>query len=376
MAAIALANAAFGSDAATIGREIFLDENLSQPVGQGCVSCHQPKFAFAEPRPVSLGAVAGREGKRNAPTLMYAALIPSLVFGDFFTKDGDAISVWEGGLFHDGRSKDLFDQVQQPFFNPDEMNLEGPAVLAAAIRNSDYTESFRQWVDDDAAWSDDRALLDFAYRALVEFLKEPLFRPFDARIDEFLKGDATALNESEMRGFNTFTGSGMCADCHLLTEASWEEPLLSDFRYDNLGVPSRGEKDAGLGGQTGQLEEMGQFRAPTLRNIELTAPYMHNGSFATLREVIEFYNKRDLDSGRWGPNDYPETVNHKNIGNLGLTDQQVDDLLALMNAFTDRSLLRMKPGDRFPEPPLGTPDTKEKEFLFPGQTYQDHPDFE
>ena len=244
------------SDAASIGREIFLDTNLSRPVGQGCVSCHLPSAAFAEPRPVSLGAVSGKNGNRNAPTLMYAALIPALAYDEFFTKDGEEIFAWEGGLFHDGRARDLFEQVQKPFFNPLEMNLPDSGALATAIRKSDYADAFRKWIGDEA-WKDDRKLLYFTYRALVEFLKEPLFRPFDARIDDFLKGDTSALSESEQRGFSTFTGAGMCTDCHFLTRASWEEPLLSDYGYDNFGVPSRGEKDPGLGARTGESRRVG-----------------------------------------------------------------------------------------------------------------------
>ena len=81
----------------------------------------------------------------------------------------------------------------------------------------------------------------------------------------------------------------MCGDCNFLEPMTWERPLLSDFGYDNLGVPSRGEKDAGLGGQTGNPEELGQFKAPSLRNIALTAPYMHNGSMKTLEDVVTFY---------------------------------------------------------------------------------------
>ena len=97
--------------AATIGRLIFSDTGLSQPPGQGCISCHISKSAFADPRAVSPGAVPGRQGTRNAPTLMYAALIPSFAFDDFLTEDGDEVYAWEGGLFHDGRAHDQFKQV-------------------------------------------------------------------------------------------------------------------------------------------------------------------------------------------------------------------------------------------------------------------------
>jgi cytochrome c peroxidase len=359
--------------AADIGRMIFLDTGLSNPPGQGCISCHFPPAAFADPRRVSPGAVPGREGRRNAPSLMYAALIPGLAYEDILTPQGTEIFAWTGGLFHDGRAGDQFAQVQKPFLDSNEMNLGNESVLAVGLRKAGYAEDLRRWVGGDV-WPDDRQLTYHVYRALVAFLREPMFRPFDARIDDYLNGDKGALTLAEKRGLKVFRDDGRCADCHLLTPDSWPKPLLSDFGYDNLGVPSRGVKDLGLGAQKG-FEEMGKFRAPSLRNIELTAPYMHNGAIATLREVMEFYNKRDLEPGRWGATDYPETVNKEDMGDLGLTDQQVADLTELMAAFTDRTLLEMKKGQKFPAVRPGTPTSHEKRLAFPGWTHRLHPDF-
>ena len=365
----------FASDriAAKMGQEIFLDSRLSRPVGQACVSCHSPAAAFADARPVSPGAVKGRKGKRNAPSLMYAALIPGFAYEDLFTKDGTEIYAYEGGLFHDGRARDLFEQVQQPFFDRDEMNLPDTAELAARLRRSAYASEFEQWIGSQR-WNDDSQLTYHAFRALVEFLKEPMFRPFDARIDDYLAGDSEALTDAERHGLEVFRGKGKCADCHFLEPTSWTPPLLSDFGYDNLGVPSRGEKDPGLGARIG-AEGLGQFRAPSLRNVELTAPYMHNGSIATLQEVMEFYNKRDLEPKRWGPTDYPETVNREDMGKLNLSDQQVKDLVSLMSAFTDRSVAELKPGQLFPKPPQGIPSTVSRRLYFPDWTHRLHPAF-
>lgn len=359
--------------AVRIGQEIFLDSSLSRPVGQACVSCHSPAVAFADPRPVSAGAVKGRKGTRNAPSLMYAALIPSFAYEDLFTKDGREIYAYEGGLFHDGRARDLFEQVQQPFFDRNEMNLPDLAELAARLRRSDYAGEMKHWIGPQR-WEDDKQLTYHAFRALVEFLKDPMFRPFDARIDDYLAGNSEALSEAERRGLEVFRGAGKCADCHLLEPTGWTPPLLSDFGYDNLGVPSRGEKDPGLGAKIGD-EGMGQFRAPSLRNIELTGPYMHNGSIQTLQEVMEFYNKRDLETQRWGTTDFPETVNREDMGNLKLTDQQVKDLVALMAAFTDRSLVARQAGKRFPSAPKRTPATAAKRLFFPDWTHRLHPAF-
>ena len=377
--AIALSAAqSIGADESTlpaeIGKQIFLDTSLSRPQGQACVSCHQPSAAFADSRPVSPGAVGGKEGNRNAPSLMYAALIPGFAYEDLLTPEGTEIFVWDGGLFHDGRAQDLFEQVQQPFLAANEMNLPDESELVARLRKASYASAFRGWVGKDV-WLDDSRLAYYAYTALIEFLREPMFRPFDARIDDYLAGEKAALTESEKRGLDVFRGAGKCADCHFLEPVSWMGPLLSDFGYDNLGAPSRGPKDPGLGGHTGEASELGQFRAPSLRNVALTAPYFHNGSIETLKEVMEFYNKRDLEPDRWGPTDYPETVNHDDMGDLGLTDQQVEDLTALMNAFTDRTLLQMREGDQFPATLPETPTTEEKRLFFPGWTHRLHPAF-
>ena len=158
----------FSSDriAARIGQKIFLDSRLSRPVGQACISCHSPTTAFADARPVSPGAVKGRMGKRNAPSLMYAALIPGFAYEDLFTKDGTEIYAYEGGLFHDGRARDLFEQVQQPFFDRNEMNLRDRAELAARLRDATYATEFKHWIGRER-WDNDSQLTYHAFRALV-----------------------------------------------------------------------------------------------------------------------------------------------------------------------------------------------------------------
>jgi len=350
---------------AAIGRNIFLDTELSSPAGQGCVSCHQPEAGFADPRPVSPGAMEGRKGRRNAPSLMYAALVPNMDQEDLLSPEGVQRWVWQGGLFQDGSARTLHEQVQRPFFHSDEMNLADEAELAAKLRGSDYGRKLKEVIAAED-WDYDERVSYWAYRSLGEVLKEPMFRPFDSRIDDYLAGDAQALNAAETRGLEVFKGAGKCADCHLFIATAWPKPLLSDYGYDNLGSPSRREKDPGLGGHTKVDGEVGQFRAPSLRNVALTAPYLHNGSMATLKEVMDFYNRRDLEPGRWGATDYPETVNHEDLGDLGLSEEDVDNLVALMAAFTDRSLIKLKTqGGSFPAVPEGTPDSWTMRAYFP-----------
>lgn len=351
--------------AADLGREIFQDPGLSNPPGKSCMSCHLPQFAFTDQQPVSSGAVPGTTGRRNAPSLMYASLIPNRDQEDLIEDSGEQVWVWQGGLFQDGSARTLHDQVQRPFFDHAEMNAGSVSELASRMRQSGYAQRLRAGMTD-SEWADDTKVTSSAYRALVEFLKEPMFRPFDAPIDDYLSGNPEALTPVQQRGLEVFKTKAKCADCHLLQPSVWPRAVLSDFGYDNLGVPSRGAKDPGLGAVTGVTGEIGQFRAPSLRNVALTAPYFHNGSVATLKEVVEFYNKRDLEPARWGPTDYPESVNHTDLGNLGLTDDEVNELVNLMDAFTDRSLLKMRErGELFPAAVPGTPDSWRMRAYFP-----------
>jgi cytochrome c peroxidase len=348
---------------ASLGKKIFLDTSLSNPPGQGCVSCHSPSVAFSDGRRVSPGAVAGRMGRRNAPSLMYAALIPPQRLEDTYDENGEVEFIVEGGLFLDGRAHDLLEQVRHPFFDKDEMNITSESELGGKLRKASYGSEFKDLDDQKAAKR--------AFEALVAFLREPVFRPFNARIDDYWAGNKEALSLSERRGLDVFQTTGGCAACHLTGAASWLEPLLSDSGFDNLGAPAIDRIDPGLGAVTGKKGELGQFKVPTLRNVALTAPYLHNGSIQTLKEVMEFYNKRDLEPERWGVTNYPETVNHEEMGDLGLTDEEVEDLIALMDAFTDQNLLDMKKGALFPSVPAGVPSTEERRAFFKSKRRHD-----
>ena len=341
---------------AALGKKIFLDTSLSNPPGQGCVSCHSPEAAFADSRRISPGAVKGRKGRRNAPSLMYAALIPPQRLEDTYDENGELEYIVEGGLFLDGRAHDLLDQVRHPFFDKNEMNVANGKELARKLRKRDYGKEFQGL--------DDKRTNEKAFKALVAFLREPMFRPFNSRIDDYWAGNKDALSLSERRGLDVFQTTGGCATCHLTGVASWPKPLLTDSGFDNLGAPAIGTRDSGLGAITGKAGELGQFKVPSLRNVALTAPYLHNGSIKTLKEVMEFYNKRDLEPERWGVTNYPETVNHEDMGNLELTEQEIDDLVALMDAFTDRNLLKIPDGKLFPEVPPGVPSTEERKAFF------------
>lgn len=334
-----------------LGGQIFADTNLSEPAGQSCASCHIAQAGFADPdtdstRPVSEGAVSGRFGDRNAPTAAYTSLIP--VFGT--NNAGEFI----GGQFVDGRAADLVEQAKAPFLNPLEMANPDEASVIDKIRNSTYAALFEQ-VYGAGSLNDAATAFDQVADAIAAFERTDAFSPFTSKFDRFLSGQV-GLTQQEELGFTWFNGIGQCADCHI-------PPLFTDHSYSNLGVPKNPDNpfynmppafnpdgaafvDLGLGVNPAvmSVSENGKFRVPTLRNVALTAPYMHNGVFQTLEQVVNFYNTRDtlpvcptdtIAPNCWPLPEVPENVDTLRMGNLGLTPEQVADIVAFLQTLTD-----------------------------------------
>ena len=330
-----------------LGETLFAETSLSDPPGQGCIDCHHPDLAFADPEhglPVSRGVHRDRFGNRNDMMLTYASFIPPLSYDD---QD----SVWVGGLFWDGRVNSLEEQAQGPPFNPLEMAVTDTAYIANQLRKLPYADQFRQVYGPDALKDDGQAFRNMA-RALAAFQRTELFHPFDSKYDFYLQGKVE-LTAQEMRGLDLFVdeNKGNCAACHPHTiQEDGALPQLTDFTYDNLGVPRNPElpfytmdkalnpegwdwKDRGLGKTLNDPELDGLIRVPSLRNVGVTPPYMHNGYFKTLFEVVAFYNSRDV--GPWAPAEFPATVNKEELGNLGLTNNEMDDIVAFMMTLSD-----------------------------------------
>ncbi|WP_218132406.1 cytochrome-c peroxidase [Nitrosomonas sp. Nm33] len=323
----------------SLGHKIFFDTNLSNPPGQACSSCHDPKTAFSDPDldlPVSRGAVEGKTGTINAPIVMYTAFIPAFHF------DSEE-SLFIGGQFLDGRETTLEEQAKKPFLNPDEMNNPDKASVIEKIRNASYAAEFKLVFGQDALDDVDKAY-DYVASALASFERSAILSPFTSKYDYYLAG-AVKLSEQEERGLQLFEAKdkGNCAACHPSRPIDGRPPLFTDFTYDNLGIPSNQKLleakgadfvDIGLGKTAKDDTDNGKFRVPTLRNIAKTAPYMHNGVFTSLREAVDFYNTRDID-GKWPKPEIAATMNTEELGNLGLSDQEVDDIVAFMRTLSD-----------------------------------------
>jgi cytochrome c peroxidase len=263
---------------------------------------------------------------------MYAAFVPPLSY------DADA-QTFVGGLFLDGRVDSLEAQAGRPFLNPAEMNQPDEAAVVARLRRAPYAPLF-DVVFGPGALDDAHAAYDRMTRALAAFERTRRFAPFSSRYDAYLAGRGH-LTAREMRGLALFEDprKGNCAACHPSRPGPHgEPPMFTDFTYDNIGIPrnpavAATAPDRGLGATIGDPAQDGKFRVPTLRNIALTAPYGHNGYFRDLRAVVDFYDTRDVRP--WPPPEVPATVNHDELGDLGLSCDEVDAIVAFLHTLTD-----------------------------------------
>lgn len=332
---------------AQLGKRLFFDESLSDPPGQSCATCHDPGVAFADPEtilPVSRGAVHGLYGNRNDMPVSYSMYVPSLHY--------DSLEqVWIGGLFWDGRANTLTEQAMGPPLNPLEMANGDTVAMAVKIRSLEYADLFEEVYGAGALEDPGSAFFHMA-DAIAAYERTPEVNPFSSKFDLWQRGEAN-LTEQEQRGYMLFVieSKGNCLACHPPTPLEDGTPaLFTDFTYDNLGAPSNPEspflqlspeynpdgfdyRDRGLGAFLDDPAEAGKFRVPTLRNVAVTQPYLHNGVFKTLYQVVTFYNTRDI--APWPEPEVTENVNRDEMGDLGLTNQEVEDIVAFLETLTD-----------------------------------------
>lgn len=277
-----------------LGRKLFYDKNLSDDNTKSCASCHLQSDGFSDPEQFSEG-ITGELGNRNAMQIINAGWFPS--------------------FFWDGRAESLEAQALGPVVNPVELNTTWPKVENKITADPVYPVLFSMAF---GSTSIDSMLI---VKAIAQF--ERTLISFNSKYDEYFYGDFTGFTESEVNGFDIyFSEKGDCIHCH-------SGPLLSDNEFRNNGLDSE-LSDLGLGEITGNSEDYGKFKVPTLRNIEYTAPYMHDGRFSTLEEVVEHYNSGVLTDS---PNLDPEMENAA-LG-LNLTEQEKEDLINFIKTFTD-----------------------------------------
>jgi cytochrome c peroxidase len=254
---------------AALGRRLFFDRLLSNDRSVSCATCHDPARAFTDERPLAVG-VFGRVGKRHSPSLVNRG------FGRT--------------QFWDGRAATLEALAVQPIPDPNEMDLSLDDAVARLAADESYRAEF-QAVFGRAVSTEDLA------RALATYLRT--IRSGDSPYDRFVAGDVDALTPQQQLGLQVFRSKGRCIICH-------GEPTFTDEVFQNTGVAWRVDPETSAGAYqdqgrfqvTGLQSDRGKFKTPTLREVARTAPYMHDGSLATLADVIEFYN----GGGRSNPN--------------------------------------------------------------------------
>jgi cytochrome c peroxidase len=275
----------------SLGKRLFYDTQLSRTQEVSCGSCHLAEHAFSDPRPSSVG-VAGRHGTRNAPSLVNVAYNTS-----FF---------WDGG------APTLEQQAIAPIINPLEMDMKIGDVVARLEADPAYVDAF-----EDAY--DTRPSPGALTKALAAFMRTIVSG--ESRYDRFVRGDRTALTDSEQRGMAIFTGErGECFHCHVGFNFT-----NNGFRNNNLYAQY---EDIGRARVTELDSDIGKFKVPTLRNVALTAPYMHDGSLATLEDVVEHYSSGGFQSATSDPTIRP----------LNLTPDEKHDLVAFLIALTDETI--------------------------------------
>jgi len=317
-----------------LGERLFNDQRFSVTGDVSCASCHAAEKAFTDsPLRVSEG-IRKLTGTRNAPTVVNAA--------------------YGKTQFWDGRSPDLEDQALHPFLNPVEMALPNHDALLAIVRDDrSYTKAFRDVFGVKPA---DITMREVTM-AIAAFERTQVSgnSPFDRW---YFGGEQDAIDASAKRGFAVFLGNGRCVSCHTIEQ---DHALFTDHKFHNVGIGINDIQDKvpdlarafqlaknkgadvdvavladadtshlGRFAVDDELSSMGAFKTPTLRNISVTAPYMHDGSLATLREVVEHYN----NGGVTNPDDPVNAFLSGGIRPLNLTEQEIGDLVAFMEALT------------------------------------------
>ena len=309
-----------------LGRALFFDKRLSIDGTVSCASCHDPAFAFTDSKVLATG-LEGKPGTRNTPTILN--------------------SVFSESLFWDGRSSSLEDQVKHPLLSSFEMGMGSEEELIKRLNSIlDYRREFR------LIFKSEGITIDTIAKAIATY--ERTLLSANSPFDRFITGNERAITDAQLRGWELFKGKAKCIQCHTHSE---NNTLFTDFKFHNTGIAaidalyqnvlvsvpkaagpeltvlahSEDFSELGRFAVTREQVDIGAFKTPTLRDVELTSPYMHNGSLKTLIEVVQFYNR----GGR------PNSNLDKVMQPLHLSDNEVNDLVQFMRALTSDDVLRV-----------------------------------
>lgn len=353
-----------------LGRALFFDPNLSMRRSMACATCHDPNRAFTDARhldanstntvhgALSVGDDGITLGGRNAPTITYARFAPA------FSPLPDG--TYQGGMFHDGRAKDLKAQAKGPLLDQAEMMMpDNKSVIARILENPDHTQAMKT-LFGKTVFNDDNAAFDAVAEVIAAFEKSDAFATFDSKYDRsklpLTDPDHYVMSALESEGYALFFDASRtnCAACHATTpNRQSSRELFTNYGYENTGTPKNLEAlsvrdgdtdhvDYGLGGRTdiNDSAQYGKVKIPTLRNVAVTAPYMHNGVFQTLQTVLRFYahmadeTAEPLNPERaqpWSEPDVNGTIDHALLSQPQPFDAETFDALeAFLKLLTDK----------------------------------------
>lgn len=283
-----------------LGRKLFYDKILSGNNMQSCASCHNQELSFTDNGTQFSTGITGAIGTRNAQPLV------NMGFNLHY--------------FWDGRETTLEEQILEPVSNPIEMHLSWNDAAAKLNANSTYVDEFNK------AFGISTIDSSFVVKAIAQFVRSMI--SYNSKLDKRLRNEIS-LTPSELNGYVIFvTERGDCFHCHNIDAGR----LITDNLFHNNGLDSV-FTDLGRGAITGNTFDYGKFLTPTLRNIALTAPYMHDGRFQTLEEVVEHYNSGGKASATVDP-----LMKHVGTG-LNLSTQEKADLVAFLKTMTDDSFI-------------------------------------
>jgi cytochrome c peroxidase len=300
-----------------LGKTLFFDPILSANNKRACASCHDPKKAFTDGKAKSISFNFEGTVERNSPTLMN--------------------SVYSDRFFYDLRAQKLEDQVDHVITSSKEFDTDYTKIIDKLSSNSEYVAMFRKaYPHINSSKIVNKYTITTALAAYVGNLVS-----FDSDFDKYIRKEISEIDSSVIRGYNLFAGKALCGTCHFTpTFNGTVPPFFIETDSENLGVTVSSNLkqpvlDTDLGRAKGLLKDRLEifnhsFKTLTIRNIELTAPYMHNGAFKTLEEVLEFYN----EGGGMGlglDNPYQTLPDDK----LNLTKQEKADIIAFMKSLTD-----------------------------------------
>jgi cytochrome c peroxidase len=294
----------YSAGKAELGRDLYYDKRISADETIACATCHRPQYAFTDGAAVSTG-IANQKGIRSAPTVINRA--------------------FSRAQFWDGRAATLEDQVKGPITNPIEMGNSHEMVVAVIRQIPGYHPLFVK------AFGSDEITIDRAAMAIATF--ERTILSGNAPYDRYKKGDKKAMSPEQIRGMSVFFDQAQCGRCH-------ENANFTLNAYANLGVGTdKPEPDVGRYAITKDPRDWGVFKIPTLREIEHTAPYMHDGSLKTLEEVVDFYDKGGIPNKNLDPAIRP----------LHLTEHEKNDLVAFLKALSGEGWQQAQPPAELPQ---------------------------